>query len=149
MPLNFEKYAMKGNEFLNRLAKKLGDENDRDRAARILRSVLRTLRNHLATEESIQLLAQLPMAIKSVYVEGWKINDVHPRVKTVEDFAVEVMKEEGQVAWRDFSNIEEVIQAIHAVVETIVSYVSPDEMEEAFGTLPKNLRNILTTWIPS
>lgn len=149
MPLNFEKYAMKGNEFLNRLAKKLGDENDRDKAARVLRSVLRTLRNHLATEESIQLLAQLPMAIKSVYVEGWKINDVHPRVKTIEDFAVEVMKEEGQAAWRDFSNIEEVIHAIHAVVETIVSYVSPEEIEEAFSTLPKNLRKILTARIPS
>jgi len=149
MPLDFEKYAMKGNEFLNRLAKKMGDENDRARAARVLRSVLRTLRNHLTIDESMQLLSQLPIAIKGVYVEGWRIHDTHQRIKTMEQFATEVLQEEGQVAWRDFSNIEEVIHAIHAVVETIVSYVSPDEMDEAFGTLPKNLKNILTTWVPS
>ena len=68
MALDFEKYAAKGNEFLNRLAENLGDE-DRAHAARILRSTFRGLRNHLTVEESFQLLAQLPMALKSVYVE--------------------------------------------------------------------------------
>jgi len=57
MPLDFEKYAMKGNEFVNLLAKNLGDETGRARARRILRSVFRTLRNHLTLEESSDLLA--------------------------------------------------------------------------------------------
>lgn len=149
MALEFEKYAMKGNEFLNRLAKQLGDENDRERAARILRSVFRTLRNNLTTEESFQLLAQLPMAMKGVYVDGWKIDQPHKRIKTIEDFANEVIKEEGTTAWRDFSSIEEVIQSVRAVIKVMASYVSPEEMEQVAGTLPKNIRDIFHDWIPS
>ena len=149
MSLDFEKYAMKGNEFLNRLAKKLGDENDRHRAARILRSVLRTMRNHLTIEESEQLLAQLPMALKGVYVEGWRIHQPQMRAKTIEDFAGEVFVEEGRAGWRDFSSTEDVIQSIKAVIETLATYVSPEELEQAFNTLPKNLRELFTDWVPS
>ncbi len=70
MTLDFEKYAAKGNEFINKLAEHLNDPDNRDRAGRILRSVLRALRNRLTVEESLQLISQLPMAIKAVYVEG-------------------------------------------------------------------------------
>jgi uncharacterized protein (DUF2267 family) len=149
MPIDFEKYAAKGNEFMNQLAKKLGDESDRIHAARILRSTFRVLRKHLTQEESMQLLAQLPMALKSVYVEGWKINQAHSRIKTIEDFAAEVIQEEGNAAWRDFSNVEEAIQDVRAVIETLTSYVSREEMEEAFGTLPKEIKEVFITWIPS
>lgn len=149
MSIDFEKYAMKGNEFLNRLAQKLGDEGNRDRAARILRSVLHALRNRLTAEESLQLLSQLPMALKGVYVDGWNKIGPDKGIKTLEDFANEVIKEEGKTAWRDFSNMDEVGQAIHAVIETLVSYVSVDEMEEAFGTLPQELKKVFNTWIPS
>jgi uncharacterized protein (DUF2267 family) len=149
MPLDFEKYAMKGNEFVNLLAKNLGDDTGRARAGRILRSVFRTLRNHLTLEESSDLLAQLPMAVKSVYVEGWRISQPHERIRTIEAFAAEVIKEQGQVAWRDFSSLDEVIQSVRAVIETMVAYISADEMEEAFGTLPKNLRSIFSAWVPS
>ncbi|HPM32772.1 MAG TPA: DUF2267 domain-containing protein [Chryseolinea sp.] len=63
--LDFEKYAMKGNEFLHALAVNLKD-SDRAHAARIVRSTFRVLRNRLSVEESLQLIAQLPMALKSV-----------------------------------------------------------------------------------
>ena len=149
MPIDFEKYAAKRNEFLNKLAKKRSDENDRIHAAKILRSTFRVLRKHLTQEESFQLLAQLPMALESVYVEGWKINQAHSRIKTIEDFAAEVIREEGDAAWRDFSNVEEVIQDVRAVIETLTSYVSPEEMEDAFGTLPKEIKEVFITWIPS
>lgn len=149
MALDFEKYLMKGNEFLNILAEKLGDVNDRDRAARILRSVFHVLRNHLTIEESMHVLSQLPMALKGVYVEGWNIHKVSERVRSVEDLANEVIKEEGNVAWRDFSNLEEVIQAVRAVAETLMHYVSSGEMKEASGTLPKGLRKIFSEWIPA
>lgn len=147
MALDFDKYAMKGNEFLNILAEKLGDPTDRDRAARIVRSVFHVLRNHLSVEESMHLISQLPMALKGVYVEGWRIHQEHQKVQSLEDLANEVIKEEGNVAWRDFSNIEEVLQAVRAVAETLTEYVSKGEMEEAVGTLPKGLRKVLSEWI--
>ena len=141
MALDFEKYAAKGNEFLNRLAENLGDE-DRAHAARILRSSFRVLRNHLTVEESFQLLAQLPMALKSVYVEGWRLND-HQKIKTIDDLVVEMVQEEGNSAWRDFADKDEIIDALRAVIDTLKLYVSSGEINQALGTLPRKVQAAL------
>lgn len=139
MTLDFEKYAMKGNEFIHQLEANLGSP-DRGHAGRILRTTLRVLRNHLTFEESLQLLSQLPMAIKSVYVDGWKKGE-HQRLKTVDDFLIEIIREDGNSAWRDFSNKGEILEAVRAVIETMRIYVSPEEMDQALGTLPRKIQS--------
>lgn len=141
MTLDFNKYAMKGNEFLNVLEENL-DHDDRAYAARILRSTFRVLRNHLTFEESLQLLAQLPMAIKAVYVDGWKKGD-HKKIKTVDEFLIEVIREDGDSAWRDFSNKEEIIACVRTVIDTMRLYVSPEEIDQALGTLPRKIQEVL------
>jgi uncharacterized protein (DUF2267 family) len=141
MLFDFEKYAMKGNEFLHRLENNLGT-NDRAHAARILRSTLRVLRNHLTFEESLQLLSQLPMAIKSVYVEGWR-KGAHKKIKTVDDFLIEIIQEEGDAVIQDFRSKQEVIDAVRAVVDTMRLYVSAAEMEQALGTLPRSIQDMV------
>jgi len=141
MTLDFNKYAMKGNEFLNRLEENLGSA-DRAHAGRILRSTFRVLRNHLTFEESLQLLSQLPMAIKSVYVEGWKKGD-HKKIKSVDEFLIEVIQEEGNSAWRDFNSGEEIIDCVRAVIDTMRLYVSSEEIDQALHTLPRRLQEVL------
>lgn len=147
MTPNFEKYAAKGNEFLNKLAVRLGDAENRDRAGRVLRSVLRALRNRLSIEESLQLLSQLPMAIKSVYVEGWKLNHHFVRIKTIEDFAEEVMIEDGISAWRDFASIEEATDAIEAVMKTLADYVTAGELHDVIDLMPKEIKQHFMVWV--
>jgi uncharacterized protein (DUF2267 family) len=141
MLLDFEEYVRKGNEFLHQLKTNLNNE-DRAHAARILRSTFRVLRNHISMEESLQLLAQLPMAIKSVYVEGWQIRH-HRKIKTVDEFCDEILKEEGAAAWRDYSNKEEILSAVRAVVNTMGLYVNPEEMDQAIHTLPKKIQEVV------
>lgn len=138
MLLDFEKYAMKGNEFLHQLEANLNTA-DRAHAARILRSTFRVLRNHLTFDESLQLLSQLPMAIKSIYVDGWR-KSAYKKINTIDDFLVEVVQEEGETAWRDFNSKDEIIEAVRAVIDTMRLYVSPGEMEQALNTLPKKIR---------
>lgn len=140
MSLDFEKYAMKGNEFMHQLETNLGVA-DRGHAARILRSTFKVLRNHLTFEESLQLLSQLPMAIKSLYVDGWT-RGANMRIKTVDDFIIEIIQAEGNLAWRDFSSKEEILQAVRAVVDTMRIYVSGEEMDQALATLPRKIQTI-------
>jgi uncharacterized protein (DUF2267 family) len=147
MTLNFEKYAAKGNEFVNKLAVHLGDAENRDRAGRVLRSVLRALRNRLTIEESLQLVSQLPMAIKAVYVEGWKPYLEFVRIKTIEDFGNEVMKEDGLSAWRDFASMEEVMNAIEAVMKTLADYVTAGELHDVIDLLPKEMKSHFMVWV--
>lgn len=147
MALNFEKFAAKGNEFLNKLATRLGDEENRDRAGRVLRCVLRALRNRLTVEESLQLVSQLPMAIKAVYVDGWKIHHEFIRIKTIDDFSQEVMKEDGLSVWRDFSSIEEAKEAIEAVMKTLADYVSAGELHDVIDLMPKEIKHHFMVWV--
>lgn len=147
MTLNFEKYAAKGNEFINKLAAHLGDEANRDRAGRILRCVLKALRNRLTVEESLQLIAQLPMAIKAVYVEGWKLHHDFVRIHTMEEFAAEVMREDGFSVWRDFASMEEAEDAIEAVMKTLADYVSAGELHDIIDLMPNEIKRLFMVWV--
>jgi uncharacterized protein (DUF2267 family) len=140
MLLDFEKYAMKGNEFLNRLEINLGTA-DRPHAARILKSTFRVLRNHLTFEESLQLLSQLPIAIKGVYVDGWTKGQ-HKRIKTEDDFLVEILLEDGNMVWKDFNDKESVLESVRAVIHTMRQYVSSGEINQALATLPEKIQAI-------
>ncbi len=147
MSLDFEKFAMKGNEFVNVLTDKLGNDCTRERAARILRSVFHSLRNHLSITESFHLMSQLPMAIKSVYVDGWTFHRDTERIRTFDDLVNEIVKAEGNSAWRDFSSRDDVIDAIRAVVQTMSCYVSKDQLNDAFSNLPAGLQKTFKSWI--
>lgn len=148
MILDFNRYAQKGNEFVNRVAVKLYDDTDVARAGRIVRGVFHTFRNHLTVEESMQLLAQLPMALKGVYVDGWVLSKKYDRVRNIYEFAAELIKEEGISSWRDFSDTEEAIAAVRAVWETIAEYVSVGELENMLDVLPQPLQQDLRSWLP-
>lgn len=78
MSLDFEKNARKGNEFVRRLAEELGAPLDK--AGRIIGAVFHALRNRLSHEESFQLLAQLPVSLKSVYVAVGLVKTLTPSV---------------------------------------------------------------------
>lgn len=148
MSLNFENFAAKGNEFINTLDRELGDKG-RDHAARVLRCVLRALRCRLSVEESLHLLSQLPMVIKAVYVDGWKPTRQRKRIKNMEDFADEVIREDGLTAWRDFANREEAIVAVKAVMRTLSTYVSAGEMADVSTIFPSSMKEEINDWIES
>ncbi len=54
--MNFEKYAEKGNRFIKDLARELGCPDDKKKAGRVLKAVLKALRNRLSHEESMIFL---------------------------------------------------------------------------------------------
>ncbi len=72
MAINFEKFAQEGNEFLSRLATSLGHPEEKGRTGIIMRSVMHTLRERITVGESLNLLSQLPMFLKGIYVDKWK-----------------------------------------------------------------------------
>lgn len=144
MPLNFDKHAQKGNRFLNQLAAELGDSSDTARAGRILRAVLRTLRDHLTLEENFQLMAQLPIALKGVYVDSWSPQRVQaPKTRRTEDFVEEMIRHEGSASWRDFSGMDDGIDAARAVFRVMREYVSEGEFNDIESILPQELKQLV------
>ena len=78
MALNFNQYATEGNTFLKDYAKEMNMPHDRNKAGRIFTAIMHALRDIIPPEESLQLIAQLPMFLKAVYVNGWNIKKEKP-----------------------------------------------------------------------
>jgi uncharacterized protein (DUF2267 family) len=140
MALNFNKIAAKGNEFMNDLARELSYPEDSKRAGRVLKSILHALRNQLTTEESVQLMAQLPLFLKAVYVENWTLRKNDKKPKKIEDFFHEIRKIDKQTAVYDFKTDDDIDNAISVVFMSLRRYVSLGEMEDIKAVLPKNLK---------
>lgn len=139
MALRFDDYAAKGKSLVAEVAKELRTD-DLDRAGRMLRCVLRALRNRLTIEESFQFLSQLPIAIKGIYVDGWKVRMNPSKIKHIEDFKTEVMKEDDYASLKDFYYEGAVDDAIKAVFKVLARHVSAGEIEHVLNALPAALR---------
>jgi len=140
MALDFNKYALKGNKFLKDLAKELGHEEDLSKTGRKLRAVLHALRDQLTMVESLQLLSQLPMFLKAVYVENWKVKDKKKRVKHMDDLIKEIRRYDPRNSDRDFRDDDEVENAAVVIFMVLRKYISLGELEDIRAVLPKDLK---------
>ncbi len=141
MSFNFEKYASKANEFVNLVAEDINVS--KEKAGRIIRAVFHALRNRISHEESFELIAQLPMALKGAYVDGWKFKKDFERIHHLADFLDEIRKEDGELAGYDFGNNANAKHAIIAVFKALGSFVSEGEMEDIIIALPKELKVLI------
>lgn len=141
MSMDFEFYAAKGNAFVRLVADEL--DAPRARSGRVIRSVLHALRNRLTHEESFHLLAQLPMVLKGVYVDGWKFDKDGSRITHVNDFLDEVMKEDDEMAAYDFGDYENEKLAVAAVFRVLSCFITEREMENILNILPAELHQFI------
>jgi uncharacterized protein (DUF2267 family) len=54
------------------VAIKLGFPEDKKLSTRVLRAVLHALRSRPTIQQFFQMMAQFPMVLKAIYVDGWK-----------------------------------------------------------------------------
>jgi uncharacterized protein (DUF2267 family) len=141
--MNFEKYAAQGNQFVNEVAVELRRPKERDRVARVVRATLHGLRARLTMDESFQLLAQLPMVLKAVYVDGWRpLAEPDKHIKTPRALADEVMLADGGNAARDLPSVAEAEEAISAVFRVLKRHISAGEVTSLAHTLPRSLERM-------
>jgi uncharacterized protein (DUF2267 family) len=141
MSLDFERYAAKGNEFVKLVADDL--QIPRSKAGRIIRAVLHALRNRLSHEKSFHFLAQLPVALKGVYVDGWEFDKPFNRLCHIEDFLEEVRKEDMELAGYDFGNDKCAEKLIAAVFKALNYFVSEGEFTDVLAEMPEEMKKFI------
>ena len=142
--MNFQKYAQDGEAFVNEVARELGCPDDQKKAARILRATLHAFREQSTPEEMMQFIAQLPMFIKAVFVDGWRIGAKHKHVRNLDEFAERVRESDTTHGAQDFGTQTETFAAIRAVFQVLQAHVSDGELEDIWRTLPEGLQPLLT-----
>lgn len=132
----FERFTQSGQLFIKEVARALGAPEDRRRALRITKAVLHALRDRLNPAESIQLVAQLPLYIKAIYVDGWKLSDGHAKVRSVRDFFDLVRRPGAGATDVDLPTEADVHTAVEAVFSVLRGRVSPGELDDIRACLP-------------
>src|SRR5688572_30531694 len=74
--IKVEEYVYKGREFVLRVAEALQRPEDLVSAGSATVGTFRQLRNILSADESLHLIAQLPVYIKAIYVDDWITGEV-------------------------------------------------------------------------
>ena len=143
MALHFNRYATEANAFLKEYTEELNLNDQYDKAGRILSAILHGLREIISIEESLQFIAQLPMFLKAVYVNGWSAKSKRPKVKHMEQFIDLVRSFDGVTSIYDFESNEVAEHYINTTFFVLRKYISPGEMEDIRDELPKNLKNMI------
>lgn len=142
MALNFNQFAAEANAFLKDYTKQMNLGKDKEKAGRILSAILHALRDVISTQESLQLIAQFPMFLKAVYVNGWTIHKKE-KIKTMTEFIDLTRKYDGVTAFHDFGSDELAENYIDTTFILLRKYISLGELEDLRTELPKNLKSMI------
>lgn len=143
MLFNFEEHVQKAREFLLEVCDELETPYDEEHAGRVLVAVLHSLRDMLIPQESLHLISQLPLYIQAVYVHTWHIPDKPKRLKTLDDFLLNVKEQAGSTAERDFGKLGNTRREVEAVFRVLKRHVSEGELKDVRGQLPQGIAELL------
>lgn len=142
MALNFNEFAKEANTFLKEYTKELNLNGDTDKAGRILSSILHGLREVITIEESLQLIAQFPMFLKAVYVNGWSMRKKR-RIKNMVEFIDLVREFNGVTSVHDYESDEVAENYMNSTFMVLRKYISLGELEDIRTVLPRDLKSIV------
>lgn len=139
MALNFDKIAQEGNTYIKKLAGQLGHPDEINRTGIILRGVLHTLRERITIGESLNLLSQMPMFMKAIYVDNWKYSDSPVRLNTIDEFTEMVESFQAQYGESEFEWDKSTREIVEIVFSSLREYVSDGQIEHLKDQLPEEL----------
>jgi len=103
----FDEWYHKGHQIVHEVMNELNLE-DENKAFRLLKAVLQTLRDRLSVSEGKDFASQLPMVLKAVWCDGWDPTKVPDKsIKHKRDFLERLINHPGLKKSADISNLEE------------------------------------------
>jgi len=100
----------------------------------VLRSVLHVFRDRLTPEEAFHLSAQLPMLLRGLFFEGYRISD------KPEKFDVDKML--YRIDEKLTTQQKNAEQAFRATLQVLYKYISEGQLEDMYGIMPGDIREL-------
>lgn len=143
MSLDFDTYAQEGNDFVNRLAERLGHPQEKDQVAILLRSVLYALRDRISIAENLHVVSQLPMFLKAIYVSEWSYSDDLERIDTTKGFSEKIEAYQRQYGESDFDWKASTPELATKVFAEIERYLTEGEVNDIKSQLPPEIASLV------
>jgi uncharacterized protein (DUF2267 family) len=123
------------NIWLNALVRHLG-AGDRVHAFHLLKAVLHALRDRIGPENAVHLSAQLPLIIRGLFFEGWRMKAPASHERHVAEFLDHVARGLDE---NHRGNLEAGVRAVFAV---IWERVDQGEVAKLIRIFPAELRHL-------
>ncbi len=131
----FDKTLQESNVWLKSLMDRLGT-NDRDYAYAALKATLHALRDRIGPENAVHLAAQLPMLLRGMFYEGWRLANSATRERHMAGFLEHVSQELPKALYNDPEDI------VRAVFEVVSERIDSGEVGKLIKILPPELRDL-------
>jgi uncharacterized protein (DUF2267 family) len=132
----FDASLQKSQIWLNDLMRELDWQDKPQNACRALRAALHALRDRLTIEEAVHLGAQLPILIRGVYYEGWKLTGKPVRERHKSEFLDHIAG-----VFRDDETVDPE-KVMRAFFKVLAGHISRGEIENVRHLLPKSLQEL-------
>ena len=129
------------NRWLNQIAEYMGNPNHQ-LAYHALRGVLFALRDRLTVDEAFNLAAQLPLLIRGIFFEGYKVTG-RPIKYHADEFLARIEKGLRTVGG---ANPE---RAARAVLTVLQQHIGEGEIQDIIDELPKDIRRLWPDVVPN
>lgn len=133
---SFEHTVQLTHIWIKELEEKLGWEDSKPRAYRLLKTTLHALRDSLPLNEMAHFGAQLPTLLRGAYYEQWRPMP-SPRKKMTKD---ELVGRVNEAFTRD--PLPNTVRAIMAVFELLSKKVTSGEVADVRHALPGEIRTL-------
>lgn len=131
----FDHTVQEANRWLKATAQELHLE-ERRHAYSALRATLHALRDRLPPETSVHSSAQLPMVIRGLFFEGWRISGKPTDEHTIDTFCSRIAAELPTNFPMDPAT------AARGVLEVVFKELGPGEVAKVIDQLPVPLRSL-------
>ena len=131
--VTFDKTLRETQDWLDMLMDRV-DIEDRHTAFAVLRATLHALRDRIGPENAVHLGAQLPILLRGVYYEGWRMTTPPTKERHVDDFVAHVL---GELVP---GLVEDPREAVWAALGVARDMVDPGEAAKLAKLLPGEMR---------
>lgn len=129
----FNRTIQESNLWLKRLEDKLPGA-DRHAAYLVLRAVLHALRDRIGPDNAVNLGAQLPVLVRGIYYEGWRLHGTPSKERHKAEFLAHVGRELKGFPAPDIEN------SVRSVFELLWEKIDPGEVAKLLELFPAELR---------
>ncbi len=131
----FDKTVHEANTWLKEISNEM-NHPDEQIAYHALRGVLFALRDRIPVEEALDLSSQLPVLIRGIFFEGYKISDKPEKYRDRDEFLNRVNAELEETRGENPEN------ASKAVFKVLGRHVSKGEVDQVCASLPEGVRDM-------
>lgn len=141
--VKFDKFAQEANEFINELSAELGHEDNQEQTLIVLRSVLHAIRDRITIGESFNVLAQLPLILKGIYVEDWKYHDKPNKIRDLEGFKNDIKSRQEKYGETQFDWEMSTEEIVSKTIGKLRRYLDKGQLRHIEDQLPAEIKPLV------